>query len=1055
MKSLNTFIFCLGLSFLSVAQSQEVYFMDYPTLTPDGKTIIFSFEGDLWKIPTSGGLATRITAMDGQETLAKVSPDGQWLAFSGNPYGNTDIFIMPLQGGNIRQLTYHEAGDELSSWTWDSKSLYFTSSRYNQMSAYQVSQTGGTPERLFGNYFNTVHKTVEHPLTGELFFSESWESSVFEHRKGYKGPFNPDVQSYNRKTQEFKTYTDYEGKDFDVTIDRAGNIYFVSDEFNGVYNLYTFRNGQKTRLTDFESPVKRPFVNADGGTIVFQKDYQLFTYDVASGKSQKVSVQIVRNPTLERIQDFKTDGEISAFKVSQDGKKLAFVSRGELFVSDTEGKFIKQLSTRPDGRVMEVNWLKDNKTLLFSQTVNGYQNWFTIAADGTGSEKQLTSDAQNNRNLTFNSEHTKAVYLSGRNEVRLMDLSNYTSTTLLKEELWGFYNDMPYFSPDDRYILFTAYRNFEKDIFVYDLQTKEKLNLTETGVTETEAVWSPDGKYIFFTSDQTNPSYPRGTQESKIYRMALQKYDAPYRSDKLTELFKEEEKKDKEEKKEGEKEKEEKKEKVKVVIDKEGLMKRLEIIGVRYGEQAAPFVVQKDDKTTILYLSNHDEGKTAIWKTTLEPFKEPETKKLEGGDAWGMDLQQVDDKLYALIGGNLHTVNLEQNKLEKVTISYTFRRKLQAEFEQMFYETWANLEENFYAEDLHGLDWQAMKKQYEVFLPYLNNRNDLRRLLNDMLGELNASHFGFYSNGKEERTFYTNYTLATGIEFDNKKPYVVSGIIKNTPADRMKDIKPGDELIAVNGQAVDVNMNREQYFIRPSLDEELTLTFRRNGKDIIVKLHPVSYTNVRDELYNQWIAENQKRVDEKSNNRIAYTYMKNMGDGELNEFLKEMVSEAYKREALILDLRYNTGGNVHDKVLQFLSQKPYLQWKYRGGEMTPQPNFSPAAKPIVLLINEQSLSDAEMTAEGFKQLGLGTIIGTPTYRWIIFTSGKGLVDGSFYRLPSWGCYTLDGKNLEKTGVEPDVYVKNTFTDRIMNNDPQLDRAIQDILQKLDKSTGQK
>ena len=178
--------------------------------------------------------------------------------------------------------------------------------------------------------------------------------------------------------------------------------------------------------------------------------------------------------------------------------------------------------------------------------------------------------------------------------------------------------------------------------------------------------------------------------------------------------------------------------------------------------------------------------------------------------------------------------------------------------------------------------------------------------------------------------------------------------------------------------------------------------------------------------------------------------MKDMGENELNKFLIDMTTEAYDRDALILDIRYNNGGNVHDNVLQFLSQKPYLKWKYREGALTVQPNFTPAGKPIILLTNEQSLSDAEMTTEGFKRLGLGKVIGTETYRWIIFTSGKGLVDGSFYRLPAWGCYTLDGKNLESTGVAPDIYVGMDFKDRLENRDPQLDRAISEILIQLKK-----
>ena len=205
---------------------------------------------------------------------------------------------------------------------------------------------------------------------------------------------------------------------------------------------------------------------------------------------------------------------------------------------------------------------------------------------------------------------------------------------------------------------------------------------------------------------------------------------------------------------------------------------------------------------------------------------------------------------------------------------------------------------------------------------------------------------------------------------------------------------------------------------------------------------------LRTNLYDEWIETNQKRVDEATKDKVAYVHMKNMSGGALQQFLIEMTSEGYNRDALILDLRYNTGGNVHDEVLKFLAQKPYLQWKFREGKLTTQGNFGAGAKPMVLLINEQSLSDAEMTTAGFKELGLGTVIGTETYRWIIFTSGNGLVDGSFYRLPSWGCYTMDGKNLEKEGVQPDINVDMNFDDRVNGRDPQLDRAIEEVMKQL-------
>lgn len=1062
-------------SYALIAQNTKVYFSEDPCLTPDGETVIFSYAGDLWRVPAMGGMASQLTAMDGTETRPRVSPDGKWVAFTASQYGNDDVYLMPLAGGVVTQLTFHQAGDQVASWAWDSQTIYFTSDRYNRLGTYTIGIKGGTPVTLFDHYFNYTHNAVEHPTSGELFFNETWESSSFIHRKRYKGAFNPDIKSYNRKTETLKQYTTYEGKDFWSIIDQQGQIYFLSDEYNGEYNLYSLQNGTPKRLTDFKTSVFEPQVSADGRRIVFRRDYQLWIYDVKTGKSQAVAVVLPQNNTLAKTQDFKVDGKITAFDVADDGKKMAFVSRGELFVSDMKGKFIRQLPTRADGRVLEVYWLKDNKSLIFNQTVKGYQNWFTMPADGSGKEKQLTSDQRNNRQMAFNSDKTKAVYISGRDELRLMELENYTSSLLHKDEYWGFYNDTPQFGPDDRHIVFSVYRNFERDILVYDLEKKQAHNLTQTGVTESAPFWSPDGKYIYLTSDRTQPAYPSGLQDPKLYRMALQAIDAPYRSDKFDELFKEDstslkatpnEEKDSTTKEATSKKKDKKKdsttdkassdeetssdkEKPEVKIDFDGLMDRLEHIGPRYGNQGGAYVIQKEEKTTVLYISDHGEGKSSIWKTTLEPFEKPKTEQIKDAETSSLNIEEADGKYYLLFGGNLYTLKVDENKTEKIDISYTFRRQLKEEFEQMFYETWANLEENFYNETFHGLDWPVMRDRYAAYLPYINTRADLRRLLNDLLGELNTSHFGFYSSGDEEKIFYGTQSLATGILFENEDPYRVKHIVTESPASLSKEkILPGDRLQKVNGVMVEDGKNREFYFNQPSMDEELTLTFVRGDTTVDVKLHPTSYSRIRDLIYDEWVDENQQRVDTKTDKRIAYVHMKNMGGGELQNFLQEMVSEGYQREGLILDLRYNTGGNVHDAVLRFLSQRPYLNWKYREGQLAPQSNFGPAEKPLVLLINEQSLSDAEMTAQGFKELGLGTIIGTETYRWIIFTSGKGLVDGSFYRLPSWGCYTLDGKNLEKTGVAPDISVKNTFKDRIEDKDPQLDRAIEEVMKKL-------
>jgi len=1029
------------------AQSEQAWFLSNPCLTPDGQTVVFSFEGDLWKASVNDGMATRLTAMQGYETSPRISPDGKFIAFTGRQYGNPDVFIMPVNGGEIKQLTYHSGTDDVSSWSWDSKMIYFNSNRMGQVAGFKVAATGGTPQRVFGNYFFQYdHQLFEHPTTGEIFFNDTWESITQAQRKRYKGPFNPDIQSFNPKTKQHKKYTDWEGKDFFASIDEKGNIYFISDEANGEYNLYALENGKKKALTKFSSSIKTPLVNAKGDKVVFEKDYQLWIYDTKSGKEKKLDIAIFRNNTLPQEKDFNVRANITAFDVSPDGKKLAFVSRGELFVSDVEGKFVQQVNRNSVERVREVKWTSDNRTLLFNQTLDGYTNWYTIDASVQSAVKEISSDKRNNRSVVLNKKRDKAVYLSGRDEVRLLDLKTMTSRTLAKDELWGFQGSDPGFSPNDEYVVFTAYRNFEQDIFIHHIKDNRTINITNTGISEISPLWAPDGQSIYFSSQRLKASYPFGMQNARVYRLPLEKVDEPYRLDKFNELFREE-KKDTSKKAASPAPAPENKS---ITVDTDRIMERIEQVSPSLGAQFLASVWQKGDKTTVLYVSNHGENRNALWKTIIEPFEQNKTEKIAGTEAMtGYDIVEVSDKMYVLLSGNIHKLNLEANKVDLINIGYTFRRNLSEEFSQMFYEAWAQMEENYYDEKFHGLDWKKTRDYYKQFLPYLNNRADMRIMLNDMLGELNSSHQGFNSFGDDENVPLSNRTMETGIVFEENDPYKVKYVLKRSPADKKGvDIKPGDVLTSVNGENVNTSVDRSYYFSKPSLDQELKLKFTRNGVAYDAKIHPQA--SVFNNYYDEWIDNNQRRVDEKGKKKIAYGYMKDMNQGELEQFIIDMTQELNTKDALILDLRYNRGGNVHDEVLRFLAQRSYLQWKYREGKLTPQSNFSPGDKPIIMLTNEQSLSDAEMTAQGFKALGLGKIVGNGTYRWIIFTSAITLVDGSSVRMPAWGCYSLDGKDLEASGVQPDILVVNTFEDKLAGRDPQLDRAIEELLKKINK-----
>ena len=1010
--------------------ADNIRFASHPSLSPDGKQIYFSYDGDIYSVPAAGGQATAVITMPGVQDSPLVSPDGKWLAFSSDIQGNNDVYVVPVGGGQAVQLTFHEAPDVPVSWSAKSDFIYFESTRASaRKTTFKVAVGGGTPQLMFDGYFNTIVNLVENPRTGEFLFNESMESISFPTRKRYVGDHNPNIKCWNPRSKTYTELTDYIGKDQWPMADKDGNIYYVSDELNKESNIVKYvKGGKPQQLTTFDKSVQYPSIAYGGSAIVFLKDYEIYVLEPASGRVSVPQISVASG-NVEVRRSFAGQTPTNA-DVSPDGKKFALVIRGGLYISDTKCKYLQKLPTPSDERVSEVLWGNDSKTIYYTRTEKGWTNLYSIAADGSAGESPVFISQNDTKNIVRNHKGDKVAFTDGSRAVMMLDTATGSVTKVAEAEFWAYQGYTLSFSFDDNWLAFDAMHMFEPDIFVYNIKDGTLKNLTNSASVEESPVFSPDGKYMYMLANPTSSSFPRGARPS-LYKLPLRKYDTPFKSDVADDLFKDK--------------KDEPKKDSTVVIDFKDIHYRLARVE-REGSQSGPYVYSSKGKDYLLYRSM---GAGTPGTYSLE-ISDPEAKPKQIKDLTGGSFFSCKDALYCLGSGAIYKVDPGAGSATKTEVKKDVEVVLGDEFAQMFYEAWGALEQNYYDVNFHGADWPAVRDYYASLLPYVRTRANLRTLLADLLGELNSSHMGFTSNGAEERYETRTHTYGTGILFDNASPYTVAGILADSPADKYGiDVKKGDELVAVDGVRIFKGTNREKYFSGAVEKDEMKLRFSRGGKEFDVKVHTTSFSNLKTLAYKAWEDERADIVSRKTSDRIAYIHMRAMGAEDLDSFLLKMHTEAYDKDGLILDLRYNNGGNVHKEVIDFLRGQGHFEWSYRDFPKTTHPNVAPAGKPIVVLVNEHSLSDAEVTSNGIKTLGIAKLVGTETYRWIIFTSSVRLLDGSTVRMPAWGCYSvIDGKDLENTGVKPDIYVKNTFKDRLEGKDPQLDAAIAEILREL-------
>ena len=1028
----------------SGAADKQLIGARYPAISPDGKQVAFSYMGDLWVVSAKGGKAIRLTDHVAYDREPIWSPDGQWLAFTSNREGNNDVYIMKAEGGVPKRLTFHSGSDLATDFTLDGKWIVFTSSRSSSSSIFKISVNGGNALPVLDTYWSWPHKARISPDGKTVLFSLGMENSYWW-RRGYRGSNTAKIWMKSLSDSRAQVVFGDESNCFWPEWRAEGkNIYFISDrQFNNknIWSIAPDGSGLKPVTTFRQEDVKWLSVARWAPLAAYEREFGIWITDLKTGDSRQISVEAPAETKDNRFF-FVDNASVEEYRLSPDSKKIAAVVRGDIFVLSTEGGYARNITETP-WRERDIDWDKDSKNIVYISDVEANPELYIISALGNEKPKRLTESEEDELSPRFSPDGKWIAYYRGKRQLRLIQPDGKEDRLLIEADFGGRFADAYAWSPDSRFMAVVPQTDGNSDIVAVEVESGKKHQLTNTAYDESDPLWSSDGKFMLFSSNRYGHSFPEFTGKWDIYQVHLEPKKPEFKEDEFEKLFETKEKEEKEKP-----EKKEEKKAVEVKLNLKDLDRQTETVTSTLGNDSS-FALSPKDNETVYFRSNID-GEYHLWTTSLKEEErgkhEPFMPQIQYPGSLQFD--ESGKYLYYLSRGRIGQIDVNSKRNKTISFNTKIRVDKIADYEQALGELYYTLQHYFYDSEHHQVNWKKLYEHYRPVLQQVREDQDFYDYANEMIGHLNSSHTGIMSGPRGARTEEPSAHVGAEWEFVGKK-IILKRVIKNGPLyDQVGSVTGGDELVAVNGKAVDAQENLWKHF-NGEIGKKLTLTFRSQKlkKNIDVSVEPVSSGAENRLRLEEWVESRREIVKQKTGDKAAYIYMRAMGSGDLSRFLKELERDAVPRKGLILDLRFNFGGNVHDRVLQALTKPIYAKWRIRGLSETSQSTYGVTDKPVVLLINEVTLSDGEMTANGFKTLKRGPIIGNTTYGWLIFTTGVGLMNGGYFRLPFWGCYTLDGKDLETSGgVKPDIFVINDLNHDLQDQDPQLDKAIEKILE---------
>ncbi|MFN0277168.1 MAG: S41 family peptidase [Pyrinomonadaceae bacterium] len=1040
-----------------------------------GDRVVFTYGGDLWTTSSGGGTATRLTAHPGVETFAKFSPDGKWIAFTGQYDGDEQVYVMPSGGGEPKQLTFYPSKGPLAprwgydhqvlGWTKDGR-VFFRSQRDSWSlpiaRLYTVSPQGGPAEVL------------PMPEAGSGDFSADGAKMVYSPRfrdfrpeKRYSGGQANRLFIYDLSTSDVKLISDSPRASLNAMW--IGNTIYYNSDKDGKFNLYAFDTGsgkttQVTKNRDWD--IRWPSSD-NQNRIIYERDGELEMMDVASKKTTKLTINVPDDGINKRRRQTSVGNQIGSYGLSPKGERALFAARGDIFTAPIEKGGIRNLTKSSDAHDRFPNWSPDGKTIAYISDKSGEEEVWTVAQDGSTPPVQITTGGNAQRYGTFWSPDGKKIAFSDKDGKLYIVTVATKQLQIVADARNGQIRDYDW-SPKGNFLAYSMQSpNRFSAIYIWSASDNKNTRVTPEMFEAQNPAFDPSGNYLYFLSDReyapliSNSEFNYATNRmTQVYSLALQtagKNPFPYENDEVTIT---EEKKDtppaspatspapKPEAPE--------------VINFEGIEKRVVKVplpadnygGLSVNKGHLIYVIQPP-----FYYGRQAETQGSLRIYSLKDRKE--TTLLQPGGSYALSADG--NKILAGSQGSFSILDANPNgdKTKKAVSTAGMITEIDpvAEWNQIFNEVWRRYRDWFYAPNMHGFDWARIRDDYKKWLPYVAHRSDLNYVIAEMSSELTVQHA--YIDGGDFNLLPRVRVALSGARFEVDKAagrYKISKIfggqneedIYRSPLTEVgSEAKVGDYVLAINGENVTTDKDIYSYF-RGKADSSVSLILNSTPTSIgsrIVTFRPIN--NESDLIYMDWVEDNRRRVDRMSKGRLGYLHIPDMGAAGIREFIKWYYPQLNK-EGMVVDVRTNGGGNVSRMLIERLSRK-VLGFNFATGNQTA--NTYPDGAflgPMIAILNENSASDGDIFPYMFREAGLGVLIGKRSWGGVVGIGNQGnLIDGGVVSVPSSALMNLKGEYIiEGYGVDPDIEVDNDPKSVIAGGDPQLERAVSELMTKI-------